>query len=54
MRILFVLVLVVAVAAIGLLVEMFRRNEPILGLTAIGLLTANGVLGVTYGFLGAE
>jgi hypothetical protein len=54
MRILFVLVLVVAAAAIGLLVEMFRRDEPILGLTSIGLLTANGVLGVTYGFLGAE
>jgi hypothetical protein len=33
---------------------MFRRNEPILGLTAIGLLAANGVLGVAYGFLGAE
>jgi hypothetical protein len=28
-----------------------RRNEPILGLTAIGLLTVDGLLGVTYGFL---
>ena len=53
MRVLFAVVLLVAVVAIGLMVEMQRRNEPILGLGALGLLTANGVLGVTYGALAA-
>jgi hypothetical protein len=54
MRILFVLVVLVAVVAAGLVVEMQRRKKPELGLTAIGLLTVDGLLGVTYGFLGAE
>jgi hypothetical protein len=54
MRILFVLVVLVAVVSVGLVVEMQRRKEPILGLTALGLLTVDGLLGVTYGFLGAE
>ncbi|HEV7654062.1 MAG TPA: hypothetical protein VGP36_04880 [Mycobacteriales bacterium] len=54
MRFLFVLVLVVAVVATGFVVEMLRRDEPVLGLGALGLLTVDGVLGVTYGFLIAE
>jgi hypothetical protein len=45
MRVLFVLVLAVAVVSVGLLVEMERRDEPALGLSALGLLTADGVLG---------
>ena len=49
MRVLLVLVVLVAVLAIGLLVEMQRRNEPMLGLSALGLLTADGVLGAAYG-----
>jgi len=53
MRFLFVLVLAVAVVSVGLLVEMQRRNVPALGLSALGLLTADGVLGVTYGALAA-
>jgi hypothetical protein len=53
MRILFVLVLLVAAVAVGLMVEMQRRNEPALGLTGLGLLTVDGVLGVTYGALAA-
>ena len=53
MWIMFVLVLVVAVAAVGFLAEMQRRNEPALGLTGLGLLTADGVLGVTYATLAA-
>jgi hypothetical protein len=53
MRFLLVLVLVVAVAAVGLLVEMVRRDRPMLGLAGLGLLTGDGVLGVTYGFLDA-
>jgi hypothetical protein len=54
MRILFVLVVLVGVVSAGLVIEMQRRKEPVLGLTAIGLLTVDGVLGATYGFLGAE
>jgi hypothetical protein len=54
MRILFVLVVLIAVVSAGLVLEMQRRKEPMLGLTAIGLLTVDGLLGVTYGFLGAE
>ncbi|HEY7101195.1 MAG TPA: hypothetical protein VH573_06085 [Mycobacteriales bacterium] len=53
MRILLVLVVLVAAASIGLMIEMQRRNEPMLGLSALGLLTADGVLGVTYGALAA-
>ena len=54
MRVLFLVILAVAVVSAGLVVEMLRRDEPILGLNALGLLTVDGVLGVTYGFLGAE
>ena len=53
MAVLFVLVLAVAVVAVGLLVEMQRRNAPVLGLGALGLLTADGVLGAAYGALAA-
>lgn len=53
MRVLFVLVLVVAMVSVGLLVEMERRNEPALGLSALGLLTADGILGATYGAFAA-
>jgi hypothetical protein len=53
MRVLFVLVLAVAVLSVGLLVEMERRNEPALGLSALGLLTAAGVLGAAYGAFAA-
>jgi hypothetical protein len=53
MRVLLVLVVLVAVVAIGLMIEMQRRNEPMLGLSALGLLTADGVLGTTYGALAA-
>lgn len=53
MRILFVLVVLVAVVAAGLVIEMQRRKEPALGLTALGLLIVDGILGVAYGFLGA-
>jgi len=53
MRFLFVLVVVVAVGAIGLLIQMQRRDEPALGLSAVGLLTADGLLGVTYGAVAA-
>jgi hypothetical protein len=54
MRILFVLVLLIAVVSVALVFEMQRRKEPVFGLTALGLLTVDGLLGVTYGFLGAE
>jgi hypothetical protein len=54
MRILFVVVMLIALVAVGLVIEMQRRKEPALGLTALGLLTVDGLLGVTYGFLGAE
>jgi hypothetical protein len=54
MRILFVLVLVIAVVSVGLLVEMSRRNRPLLGLSALGLLTFNAMLAATYGTLTAE
>jgi hypothetical protein len=53
MRILFVLVLALVVVAAGLLVAMFRRTEPMLGLHAVGLLTLDGILAITYGFLTA-
>jgi hypothetical protein len=36
-----------------MLVQMQRRNEPVLGLSALGLLTADGVLGAAYGALAA-
>ena len=51
MTFLLVLVLAVAVVSVGMLVEMQRRNEPVLGLSALGLLTAGGVLGAAYGAL---
>jgi hypothetical protein len=54
MRVLFVFVIVLAVVAVGLTIEMFRRDRPMLGLIAVGLLTADGVPGTAYGFLGAE
>jgi hypothetical protein len=53
MRVLSALLVLVAAVSIGLLIEMQRRNEPMLGLGAVGLLTAGGVLGVTYGALAA-
>jgi hypothetical protein len=53
MRVLFVLVLAVAVVSVGLLVEMERRDEPALGLSALGLLTADGILGAAYGAFAA-
>ncbi len=53
MRVLLVLVVLVAVVAIGMLVEMQRRDEAVLGLGALGLLTADGVLGAAYGGLAA-
>lgn len=53
MRILFVFIVAIVALAIGLVVEMARRNEPMLGLPALGLLTVGGVLGVAYGFLDA-
>ncbi len=53
MATLLVLVLAVAVAAVGLLLEMQRRDEPVLGLGALGLLTADGLLGAAYGALAA-
>jgi hypothetical protein len=54
MRILFGIVVAMAVVAVGLVAEMHRRDEPLLGLSAIGLLTVDGVAAVTYGFLIAE
>jgi hypothetical protein len=54
MRFLLVLVLAVAAVAVGLLVEMQRRDEPALGLAGLGLLTGDGVLGATYGALVAS
>ena len=53
MRVLLVLVVLAAVLAVGLMAEMQRRNEPVLGLGALGLLTADGVLAVAYGSLAA-
>ena len=53
MRLLFVLVLAVALVSVALLVEMQRRDAPALGLSALGLLTADGVLGAAYGALAA-
>jgi hypothetical protein len=53
MRFLFVLVLAVAAVAVGLLVEMQRRDEPALGLAGLGLLTGAGILGAAYGALAA-
>jgi hypothetical protein len=53
MRFLFLIVVVVAVAAVGLLVEMQRREEPALGLSALGLLTVDGVLAAAYGAFAA-
>ena len=53
MTFLFVLVLAVAAVSVGLLVQMQRRNEPLLGLSAVGLLTADGLLGAAYGALAA-
>jgi hypothetical protein len=49
MRLMFVLVLVVAAVAVAMLIEMQRRNEPILGLSALGVLTTDGVLAAAYG-----
>ena len=54
MRVLFVIAVALAVVAVGLTAEMFRRDEPTLGLAALGILTLDGVLGATYGFLDAE
>ena len=54
MRVLFVFVAVLAVVGIGLLAGMFRRDESLLGVTGLGVLTLGGVLGTVYGFLVAE
>ena len=53
MTFLLVLVLAIAVVSVGMLVQMQRRNEPVLGLSALRLLTADGVLGAAYGALAA-
>jgi hypothetical protein len=53
MAMLFVLVLAVAVVAVGLMVQMQRRDQPVLGLGALGLLTVDGLLGAVYGALAA-
>jgi hypothetical protein len=49
-----VVIAVFAVVGIGLVVEMLRRDEPMLGLAGLGVLTLDGVLGTTYGFLEAD
>jgi hypothetical protein len=54
MRILFVLVVLAAVVSVAMLVEMSRRDRPILGLSALGVLTVDAILAAGYGALGAD
>jgi hypothetical protein len=53
MGFLLVVVLAVAVVSVGMLVEMQRRDAPLLGLSALGLLTVDAVLATAYGALAA-
>lgn len=38
-----------AVAGVGLLVAMYRRDEPVLGATAVAVLTVAGLAALAYG-----
>jgi hypothetical protein len=51
--VLLAVILVAAANAIWLCVEMSRRDQPLLGLAALGILVADGVLGAVYGALTA-
>lgn len=50
---LLVLIVACVVAAAGLLGEMFRRDEPILGVLALGTLLATALLSAVYTALDA-
>ena len=54
MTFLLVLILVGALVGVGLCVEMNRRNQSMLGLSAIAVLMAVAVLSTVYAALGAE
>ena len=54
MTVLFVLIVVGALVGVGLCVEMNRRNEAVLGLTALGVLMAVALLGTVYATLAAD
>ncbi|GII22884.1 hypothetical protein Pme01_24810 [Planosporangium mesophilum] len=51
MIILFVLTFATVAAAMWLLVDMLRRNEPALGMIGLMVLQAAGVMGAAYGVL---
>lgn len=48
---LLVVVALCTVAGIGLLVAMFRRDEPVLGTAGLTVLLVAGVFGTVYGLL---
>jgi hypothetical protein len=48
---LLVLTCLVAVAGIGMFVEMYRRDQPLLGAGGLGVLMFAGVLASVYGTL---
>lgn len=53
MTVLLMLVLLLMLGGLGMLVVMQRRDEPLLGLYALAVLVAAGLLGTVYGTLAA-
>lgn len=54
MIILFVVIVIAVIVAVGLCVEMSRRDDALLGLVAITVLMVAGVLGAVYAALAAD
>lgn len=54
MTTLLVIIGAMIVAAAVLCGAMFRRNEPMLGLTALGMASAAAILAVVYGALDSQ
>lgn len=51
MMFLLVLTLAVSAVSVGLMGEMYRRNQPLLGLAGLSTFMVSGVLGAVYGAL---
>lgn len=53
MTVLLVLILTLSVVGVGLMGEMYRKDQPILGVASLGTLMLAAVLGTVYGTLGS-
>jgi hypothetical protein len=54
MMFLLVLCLTVSAVGLGLMGEMYRRDQPLLGVAGLGTLLVASLLGAVYGTLGSS